>query len=132
MRSVFTLQRMQRLARERAGEKNLPALLTAKEVVEFATIEGAKDNSLDRKVGTLKPGKEADIIMLRTDQINVMPVNNAYGAIVLNMDTSNVDTVFIGVRMMKSQGKLVGIDMSRITRMLNQSRDYLVSKTGLH
>src|SRR5262245_4560304 len=131
MRSVFTVQRMLRLARERAGEKNLPALLTAKEVVEFATIEGAKDNSLDKKVGTLAPGKEADIIMLRTDQINVVPVNNAYGAVVLTMDTSNVDTVFIAGRLLKSQGKLVGVDMVRITQLLNQSRDYLVSKTGL-
>jgi len=131
MRSVFTLQRMQRLARERAGETKLPPLLTAKDVVEFATIEGAKDNRIDRKVGTLTPGKEADIIMLRTDQINVMPVNNAYGAVVLSMDTSNVDTVFIAGRMVKSQGRLVGVDMSRIMRLLNQSRDYLVSKTGL-
>jgi cytosine/adenosine deaminase-related metal-dependent hydrolase len=132
MRSVFTLQRMQRLARERAGEKNLPALLTAREVVEFATIEGAKDNALEKKVGTLTPGKEADIIMLRTDQINVMPVNNAYGAVVLSMDTSNVDSVFISGKLMKSQGKLVGVDMARVTRLLNQSRDYLVAKTGLH
>jgi cytosine/adenosine deaminase-related metal-dependent hydrolase len=132
MRSVFTLQRMQRLARERAGEKNLPALLTAREVVEFATIEGAKDNALEKKVGTLIPGKDADIIMLRTDQINVMPVNNAYGAVVLNMDTSNVDSVFIAGKLMKSQGKLVGVDMARVTRLLNQSRDYLVAKTGLH
>ena len=131
MRSVFTLQRMQRLARERAGEKNLPALLTAREVVEFATIEGAKDNALEKKVGTLTPGKEADIIMLRTDQINVMPVNNAYGAVVLSMDTSNVDSVFISGKLMKSQGKLVGVDMVRVTRLLNQSRDYLVAKTGL-
>jgi cytosine/adenosine deaminase-related metal-dependent hydrolase len=131
MRSVFTLQRMQRLARERAGEKNLPPLLTARDVVEFATIEGAKDNALDRKVGTIAPGKEADIIMLRTDQINVMPVNNAYGAVALNMDTSNVDTVFIGGKLMKAEGKLVGVDMNRIMRLLNQSRDYLVSKTGL-
>ena len=100
----------------------MPPLLTAKDVVEFATIEGAKDNRIDRKVGTLTPGKEADIIMLRTDQINVMPVNNAYGALVLSMDTSNVDTVFIAGRMVKSQGKLVGIDMVRITRLLNQSR----------
>ena len=69
--------------------------------------------------------------MLRTDQINVMPVNNAYGAVVLSMDTSNVDTVFIAGKMMKSQGKLLGVDMARITRLLTQSRDYLVSKTGL-
>jgi 5-methylthioadenosine/S-adenosylhomocysteine deaminase len=132
MRAVFTLQRMQRLARERAGEKNLPPMLTAREVVEFATIEGAKDSNLDRKVGTLAPGKEADIILLRTDQINVMPINNAYGAIVLGMDTSNVDTVFIAGKMMKSQGKLVGVDMARITRSLNQSRDYLIAQTHLH
>jgi cytosine/adenosine deaminase-related metal-dependent hydrolase len=131
MRSVFTLQRMQRLARERGGEKNLPPLLTVREIVEFATVQGSKDNRLDRKVGTLTPGKEADIIMLRTDQINVMPVNNAYGAVVLGMDTSNVDTVFIAGRQLKSQGKLAGIDMTRITRLLNQSREYLISKTGL-
>jgi 5-methylthioadenosine/S-adenosylhomocysteine deaminase len=131
MRSVFTLQRMQRLARERAGEKNLPPLLTVRDVVEFATIEGAKDNGLESKVGTLTPGKEADIIMLRTDQINVMPVNNAYGAVVLSMDTSNVDTVVIAGKLMKSQGRLVGVDMARITRQLNQSREYLISKTGL-
>jgi 5-methylthioadenosine/S-adenosylhomocysteine deaminase len=131
MRSVFTLQRMQRLARERAGEKNLPNLLTVREVVEFATINGARDTALERKTGSLTPGKEADIVMLRTDQINVMPVNNGYGAVVLSMDTSNVDSVFIGGRLMKSQGKLVGIDMARITRLLNASREYLVAKTGL-
>jgi 5-methylthioadenosine/S-adenosylhomocysteine deaminase len=131
MRSVFTLQRMLRQARERAGEKNVPPLLTVREVVEFATIEGAKDNGLDRKAGTLTPGKEADIIMLRTDRINVMPLNNAYGAVVLAMDTSNVDTVFIAGKLMKSEGKLVGVDMNRITRLLNQSREYVVSKAGL-
>lgn len=131
MRAVFTLQRMQRLARERAGEKSLPPLLNVREVLEFATLQGAKDNRLDRKVGTLAPGKEADIILLRTDQINVMPVNNPYGAVVLGMDTSNVDTVFIAGKLLKSQGRLAGIDMARITRLLNQSREYLISKTGL-
>jgi cytosine/adenosine deaminase-related metal-dependent hydrolase len=62
------------------GEKNLPKLLTVRDVIEFATIEGARDNALDSKVGTLTPGKQADLILLRTDRINVMPVNNAYGA----------------------------------------------------
>jgi cytosine/adenosine deaminase-related metal-dependent hydrolase len=71
MRAVFTLQRMLLLARQRAGETNLPNLLTVREVIELATIEGAKDNRLDQKVGTLTPGKEADIIMLRMDQIKM-------------------------------------------------------------
>jgi 5-methylthioadenosine/S-adenosylhomocysteine deaminase len=130
MLSIFTLQRMQILARERAGEKNVPKLLTVREVVEFATIEGARDNRVDRKVGTLTPGKEADVILLRKDAINVMPVNNVYGAIVLGMDTSNVDTVFIRGEIRKWQGRLVGVDLNRIGKLVHQSRDYLVSNAG--
>jgi 5-methylthioadenosine/S-adenosylhomocysteine deaminase len=130
MRAVFTLQRMLLLARQRSGETNLPNLLTVREVIELATIEGARDNGLDRKIGTLTPGKEADIIMLRMDEINVMPVNNAYGAVVLGMDTSNVDTVIIGGKLRKSKGTLVGVDLKRVRRLAQQSRDYVVSKAG--
>jgi cytosine/adenosine deaminase-related metal-dependent hydrolase len=130
MRAVFTLQRMLLLSRQRAGEQNLPPLLTVREVIELATIEGAKDNGLERKIGTLTPGKEADIIMLRLDQINVMPVNNVYGAIVLGMDTSNVDTVFIAGKLMKWKGQLVGVDLRWINQLVEQSRDYVVSKAG--
>jgi len=130
MRTAFTLQRMQVLARERAGEKNLPQLLTVRDVVEFATVQGAKANALDTKVGTLTPGKQADIILLRHDRPNVLPLNNAYGAVVLDMDTSNVDTVFIAGTMVKSGGQLVGMDVAKVARLAEQSRDYILSKTG--
>jgi cytosine/adenosine deaminase-related metal-dependent hydrolase len=130
MRSVFTLQRMLALSRQRAGGANPPQLLTVRDVVNFATVEGAKDNGLDRKTGTLTPGKDADIIMLRTDQINVMPLNNVFGAIVLAMDSSNVDTVLIAGKIVKREGKLVGVDMERIRRQVHQSRDYLVERAG--
>ena len=128
MRAVFTLQRMLAISQPRAGKT--PQLLTARDVIESATIAGARANHLDQKVGTLTPGKEADIIMLRTDAINVMPVNNAYGAVVLGMDTSNVDTVFIGGRVMKRDGRLVQVDLDRVRRDAEQSRDYLVAKAG--
>ena len=108
MRAVFTLQRMQALARQRANDANAPTLLTVRDVIEFATISGARANRLDRKIGTLTPGKDADIIMLRTDAINVAPMNNAYAAVVQAMDTSNVDTVFIAGQLRKRQGQLVG------------------------
>jgi cytosine/adenosine deaminase-related metal-dependent hydrolase len=130
MRTAFTLQRMQIMARERAGERNVPKLLTVKEVVEFATIQGAKDNALDGKIGTLTPGKEADIVLLRHDRINVTPLNKAYGSVVLGMDTSNVDTVFIAGKMVKQDGQLVGVDLARINRIARESRDYILSKTG--
>ena len=61
-------------------------LLTTRDVLEMATIEGARANGLLHKTGTLTPGKQADMILLRTDMINVMPVNDPVGAIVLGMD----------------------------------------------
>src|SRR5262249_28065876 len=64
MRSVFTLQRALLNDRSIRGEKELPALLTARDVIEFATLQGARTSGLEGKVGTLTPGKEADIVML--------------------------------------------------------------------
>jgi cytosine/adenosine deaminase-related metal-dependent hydrolase len=130
MRAVFTLQRMLAINQPQPSGRPQPKLLTTRDVIEFATIEGARANHLDSKVGTLTPGKQADIVMLRTDAINVMPVNNAYGAIVLGMDTSNVDTVFIAGKVMKQGGRLVGVDLERLRRDAEQSRDFIVSKTG--
>jgi cytosine/adenosine deaminase-related metal-dependent hydrolase len=130
MRSVFTLQRMLALNPAAGASRPQPRLLTVRDVVEFATIAGARANQLDRKVGTLTPGKEADIIMLRTDAINVMPLNNALGAVVLAMDTSNVDTVFIAGRVMKQGGRLVGVDLNRIRQDAERSRDYVAGKAG--
>jgi 5-methylthioadenosine/S-adenosylhomocysteine deaminase len=130
MRAVFTLQRVQLNERAIKGEKDLPALLTAKDVVGLATIEGARANGQESRTGSLTPGKDADIVMLRTDQLNVMPLNDAYGAIVTGMDTSNVDTVMVAGRILKSRGRMVGVNLSAHRRRIAASRDYLVGKTG--
>jgi 5-methylthioadenosine/S-adenosylhomocysteine deaminase len=130
MRAVFTLQRMQALARQRANDANPPALLTVRDVIGFATINGARANRLDNKIGTLTPGKDADVIVLRADAINVAPMNNAYSAVVQAMDTSNVDTVIIAGQVRKRQGQLVGVDMNRIRKQAQASRDYIVQRAG--
>jgi 5-methylthioadenosine/S-adenosylhomocysteine deaminase len=130
MRSVFIFQRALLNERSIRREKDLPALLTARDVIEFATLQGARADGLDAKIGTLAPGKEADVIMLRTDLPNTLPFNNAYGAIVTAMDTSNVDTVFIAGRVVKRAGRLVGVDLDRVRRQAGDSRDYIVGKLG--
>lgn len=123
MRTVLSLQKNEVWARSLAGDKNPPRFLTSREVLEFATIEGARANGLQRKVGTLTPGKEADLLLLRTDRLNVMPMNNAVGAVVTSMGPQNVDTVLIGGRVKKRNGQLVGLDMARVTRLLNEARE---------
>ncbi len=97
-------------------------------MLEFATIEGARAAHLDHKVGSLTPGKEADIIMLRTDDINVFPLNNAPGAVVTLMDTSNVDTVFIAGKIMMWKGKLVRVDLGKLRRLANRARDGILAR----
>jgi cytosine/adenosine deaminase-related metal-dependent hydrolase len=123
MRSVLTLQRG--LAK---AEGKTP--ISPREVLSYATIEGARANGLDSKVGTLTPGKQADLIMLRTDRLNVTPLNDPTTAVVVGMDTGNVDTVLIAGRVMKRGGKLLHVDWGGVKRMTNASRDYVIEKSG--
>src|SRR5262245_7740461 len=130
MRSTLTLQRLLLLQRPRTGEQNLPPLLTCRDVLEFATIEGARAAGLDHKVGTLTPGKEADIVVLEADRINVWPLNNAPGAVVNVMNPSNVETVLIGGKVKKWRGSLVGVDLARVRRIVAEARDAVVQGSG--
>jgi len=123
MRTVFSLQKNEVWARRLSGDKNPPKFLTAREVLEFATVEGARANGLERKIGTLTPGKEADIILLRTDRLNVMPFNNAVGAVVTSMGPQNVDTVLIAGKVVKRNGQLVGVDMNRVLRLGREAQE---------
>ena len=130
MRTAFTLQRALVHERDLAGEQNLPRLVTCRDIIEMATVAGAKTARLDSKIGTLTPGKEADIIMLATDRINVMPLNNVPGTIVTLMDTSNVENVFVAGKVVKWQGKLVGVDLARIRRLIEKSRDGVLARSN--
>ena len=123
MRSVLALQRT--LAA--AGGKDA---MTARDVLASATIEGARANGLDDKVGTLTPGKQADIILLRTDRMNVTPLNDPAMAVVMGMDTSNVDTVLVAGRVMKQGGRLLHVDWAAMRRLAAESRDHVVAKSG--
>jgi len=132
MRSTFAFQRLQVLQRARKGEQNLPPLLNCRDLLEFATIEGARCANIHAKVGTLTPGKEADIVMLRTDRLDVWPLNNVHGAVVNLMNPGHVDTVFIAGKVKKWRGNLVGVDMARVLRLVQEARDGLMRRAGFH
>jgi 5-methylthioadenosine/S-adenosylhomocysteine deaminase len=122
MRTVFELQRLAILQRRQAGEQNLPALLTPREVLEFATIEGARCAALDHRCGTLTPGKDADIVLLRADRLDIWPHSNAFGTVASLMNPSHVDTVFIAGKLKKWRGSLVGVDTARVRQLAEDAR----------
>jgi 5-methylthioadenosine/S-adenosylhomocysteine deaminase len=104
MRAAFTLQHLQLFQRAFNGEQNLPPRLTPRDVLEFVTIEGARCANLERKIGSLTPGNEADVVMLRTDRLSGWPLNNAPGMVVNLMNPSHVDSVFIAGKVKKWRG----------------------------
>jgi cytosine/adenosine deaminase-related metal-dependent hydrolase len=130
MRSAISLQRVLIYEQMLEGKEDLPDVLNARDVLEFATIEGARANGLEDKVGSLTPGKEADIIMLDTTRANIFPINDPIGAVVWGMDTSNVDTVMVGGKILKRDGKLLGVDLARVRKTAYDSRDYVVKTSG--
>jgi cytosine/adenosine deaminase-related metal-dependent hydrolase/ribose/xylose/arabinose/galactoside ABC-type transport system permease subunit len=130
MRSIASLQHGLSFEKQLAGADSVPERITSYDTLSYATIEGAKANGLAHKTGSLTPGKEADFIMLRTDKPNVFPVNDPIGAVVWSMDTSNIDSVFVAGKPMKRNGKLLHVDWNAVKKAVNESRDYVVNKSG--
>ena len=133
MRTTMALQRafVNQMALDTANPPDLPELLTTRDVLRFATMQGAKDLRLDRKVGSLTPGKEADIIILDAEAINVAPLNVVPGAVVSLMERSNVETVIVAGKVRKWKGRLLDTNLGKLRRDLEASRDFLFDAANI-
>lgn len=129
MRLALALQRMLVHERARRGERDLPALLTVRDVLAMATTGGARVNHLADRTGSLTPGRQADFIVLDPGTINVLPLNDPVGAVVQSMDTANVRHVFVAGRARKWDGRLVGVDVAALRRRAEASRDRLLGRS---
>ena len=135
MRTAMALQRMFVNA-NKLGEASMPPtgsapLLTTRDVIGFATLNGARDLKLDGKVGSLSIGKEADIVILDAEAINVTPLNHVPGAVVSLMERSNVETVIVAGKIRKWKGRLLDVNLGKLRRELEASRDHLFAQAGI-
>jgi 5-methylthioadenosine/S-adenosylhomocysteine deaminase len=130
MRMALYIQRAVAQNRKFQGDQNPPKPLMVRDVLHCATLAGAHCAGLDDKIGSLAPGKEADLIMIRTDAVNLYPSNNAVGTVVQAAERSNVDTVIIGGRVRKYRGQVVGLDMVALKAMIDESRNHLFTAAG--
>jgi len=83
-------------------------------ILELATLDGAKDLGIADRTGSLTPGKRADLILVRTNDINVAPFINPALLLVQQANPSNVDTVVIDGRILKHKGELVALDTEEV------------------
>lgn len=88
--------------------------LPARRVLELATIEGARSMGVDDRVGSLKPGKRADLIMVSTRDVNIGVFTDPAHMLVEAAQPSNVDTVVVDGRILKRRGKLTAIDTRQV------------------
>lgn len=132
MRGAYTLQRA--LANDLVyplsdpNRLSVPQLVSSRQVIEMMTIAGAAGSGLLDKVGTLTPGKEADIVVLDANTINTAPMNNVPGTIVTLMESRNVRDVLIAGKIVYRQGKLVGWDVDKLVRDINRARDRVLAR----
>jgi len=108
-----------------------PLPLTSRDVLEFATLQGARAAGLADKTGSLTPGKQADIVLVNTNSLNLIPMNNPYGAIVEAAHAGNVDSVFVAGQARKRGGRLIDVDLPRLRLEVDRARDALFRRAGV-
>ena len=97
------------------------------DVLSLATLDGAAAMGLGDSVGSLEPGKLADLLLIRTDSTRFAPWNDAVAAVVLHANASDVDTVLVGGRIVKRNGTLLDAEAARVRRLADESRDRIMN-----
>jgi 5-methylthioadenosine/S-adenosylhomocysteine deaminase len=130
MRSAFGTERARVNAECWQADTPVPdTMLTARQMLEMATTNGARVAGLDNRTGSLTPGKRADVVLIDARALNVAPVIDPVAAVTLCADVSNVETVMVDGQIRKRDGKLVG-DVDRARNLVEAARDYLLAETA--
>jgi 5-methylthioadenosine/S-adenosylhomocysteine deaminase len=106
-------------------------LLNSRDVVEFATIDGARALGLGDRIGSITPGKQADLVLLRTDDLTLFPANHPLGAVVSAGHPGLVDTVLVAGKVVKRGGVLVGVDLDDLRERALRSRARIAADAGI-
>jgi len=114
-----------------AAQRGLDGGLRARDLLEFVTVDAAASCGLGARTGSLTPGKEADVVLLRADDPTVFPVTDPVGTIVSAGHPGLVDTVFVGGRVVKRDGVLLGVDLPALRARLLDSRNRIAAAAGI-
>ncbi|WP_051357303.1 amidohydrolase family protein [Azorhizobium doebereinerae] len=124
MRTMVSAQRLADNLAAAQARTPLPAVtLTARQALEAATIDGARLLSVEREIGSIVPGKRADLILVRADRLGTAPLNDPIGTLVFQANPGDVDAVMVDGAWIKRNGLLVGRDPARaVANLETQAR----------
>ena len=125
MRALLGSERARRHDVGWAEDADSTDLLTARDLLRFATIDGAAVAGLADRAGSLTPGKKADVVIVDGGALNTAPVIDPVATVVTAADTSNVDTVIVNGTVLKRGGHMLA-DLARPRQLLEESKEYLI------
>jgi len=124
---MLTVARMA-LAIERALDHagHREPMIPAQEALAWATIEGARMLCMEDRIGSLAPGKQADLIMIAADAMNMQPVHDPVAAVVMHTSLANIDSVMVAGKWKKRCGRLLAGDIKQKMDQLRESGERIV------
>jgi cytosine/adenosine deaminase-related metal-dependent hydrolase len=131
MRTLVTVQRGLSFGAQFAGESDVPARYGPRDAIRAATIGGALNAGLSDRIGSLTPGKKADVVVLDLDRVPTRPFGSLSGTIVNFAGIGNVDLVLVDGIVRKCRGRLVGIDYETVAAEAERSREALLNAFGV-
>jgi cytosine/adenosine deaminase-related metal-dependent hydrolase len=132
MRSTLGADRSrEHLEAHAIGETVTNCHLRAEQVVEWATLGGARALGLDGVTGSLEAGKKADVVLIKNDRSPAMfPILNPYGHVAFQAQRGDVHTVMVNGRVVKHEHELLGVDLRGVRRTVEQTVEHLQSELG--
>ncbi|MGS2875690.1 amidohydrolase family protein [Enterobacter huaxiensis] len=131
MRVAFYLQRVMGMHQQQCCDsEHALKTLPAAQLLKAATLDGTACAGLQDTVGSLTPGKQADLVLINASDLNLYPSGNAFGTVVHAAERSNIDTVMIGGRIVKQNGTVLGLDSERLRAAIDESREHLFAASG--
>ncbi len=113
------------------GTRPMDMPVTCRQALEWATINGAKMAGIEARVGSLTPGKQADILLLRAGDLTMFPVSDPVASVVMQGGVANVDTVLVAGRAVKREGKLLYAQLAEKKAALQRSAERILTDFGL-
>ncbi len=117
----------------RAAHGGIPdtTSITTREALAWITVEGARMLRQLHRIGTLARGKQADLVLIRADSLNMQPVHDPVSAVVFQAALANIDSVMVAGQWRKRAGQLVGVDLPPLLAALRASGEKITRAMGM-
>lgn len=117
--------------REAHGSIPPTSTITTREALAWVTVEGARMLGQQDRIGSLAPGKQADLVVIRADTLNMQPVHDPVSAVVLQASLANIESVMIAGHWRKRGGRVLDADIGSLLESLRQSGQKITQAMGL-